>query len=142
MEPSWNLTSRPPRTTPEPIWAETPKLPAVGGEKKRRVEFHQDSTRFCGGCGVVSTKKSTACCWKCHLSLFFSKGDNLTISVAESTQEARWSRESIVRVYSFVRRPVTSPGQDDYRSVKNVTWPQHRRDSLSAFFVFLLCASC
>ena len=30
MEPSWNLTSGPPRTTPEPIWAETPKLSAVG----------------------------------------------------------------------------------------------------------------
>ena len=26
VEPSWNLTSRPPRTTPELIWAETPKL--------------------------------------------------------------------------------------------------------------------
>ena len=30
MEPLWNLTSGPPRTTPEPIWAETPKLSAVG----------------------------------------------------------------------------------------------------------------
>ena len=30
VEPSWNLTSGPPRTTPEPIWAETPKLSAVG----------------------------------------------------------------------------------------------------------------
>ena len=30
MELSWNLTSGPPRTTPEPIWAETPKLSAVG----------------------------------------------------------------------------------------------------------------
>ena len=26
----WNLASGPPRTTPEPIWAETPKLSAVG----------------------------------------------------------------------------------------------------------------
>ena len=34
MEPSWNLASGPPRTTPEPIRAETPKLSAVGGEKK------------------------------------------------------------------------------------------------------------
>ena len=38
VEPSWNpgrttLTSGPPRTTPEPIWAETPKLSAVGGKK-------------------------------------------------------------------------------------------------------------
>ena len=33
MEPSWNLASGPPRTTPEPIWAETPKLSAVGGKK-------------------------------------------------------------------------------------------------------------
>ena len=30
VEPSWNLTSGPPRTTPAPIWAETPKLSAVG----------------------------------------------------------------------------------------------------------------
>ena len=30
IEPSWNLTSGPLRTTPEPIWAETPKLSAVG----------------------------------------------------------------------------------------------------------------
>ena len=30
VEPWWNLTSGPPRTTPEPIWAETPKLSAVG----------------------------------------------------------------------------------------------------------------
>ena len=34
VEPSWNLASGPPRTTPEPIWAETPKLSAVG-ERKR-----------------------------------------------------------------------------------------------------------
>ena len=33
VEPSWNLTSGPPRTTPEPIWAETPKLSAVGENK-------------------------------------------------------------------------------------------------------------
>ena len=33
MEPSWNLTSGPPRTTPEPIWAETPKLSGVGEKK-------------------------------------------------------------------------------------------------------------
>ena len=36
VEPWWNpggtlnLASGPPRTTPEPIWAETPKLSAVG----------------------------------------------------------------------------------------------------------------
>ena len=30
VEPSWNLASGLPRTTPEPIWAETPKLSAVG----------------------------------------------------------------------------------------------------------------
>ena len=34
VEPSWNLTSGPPRTTPEPIWAETPKLSAVGEQRK------------------------------------------------------------------------------------------------------------
>ena len=32
VEPSGNLTSGSPRTTPEPIWAETPKLSAVGGK--------------------------------------------------------------------------------------------------------------
>ena len=30
VEPSWNLTSGPPRTTPEPISAETSKLSAAG----------------------------------------------------------------------------------------------------------------
>ena len=33
VEPTSNLTSGPPRTTPDPIWAETPKLSAVGEEK-------------------------------------------------------------------------------------------------------------
>ena len=33
MEPSWNLPSGPPRTSPEPIWAETPELSAVGEKK-------------------------------------------------------------------------------------------------------------
>ena len=44
MEPSWNLTSGLPRNTPEPIWAETPKLPAVGEKHGRhqlpRVDRH------------------------------------------------------------------------------------------------------
>ena len=35
VEPSWNLTSGLPRTTPDPIWAETPKLSAVGETKER-----------------------------------------------------------------------------------------------------------
>ena len=39
VEPSWNLTSGPPRTTPEPIWAETPKLSAVRGKKKASEPF-------------------------------------------------------------------------------------------------------
>ena len=30
VEPSWNLSSGSPQTNPEPIWAETPKLSAVG----------------------------------------------------------------------------------------------------------------
>ena len=38
--PSWNLTSGPPRTTPEPIWAETPKLSAVG----EKMEKHSPSS--------------------------------------------------------------------------------------------------
>ena len=36
VEPSWNLISRPPRTTPEPIWAETPKLSAVGEKEEKQ----------------------------------------------------------------------------------------------------------
>ena len=35
VEPSWNLTSDPPRTTAEPIWAETPKLSAVGEQRQQ-----------------------------------------------------------------------------------------------------------
>ena len=35
VEPSWNLTSGTPRTTPDPIWAETPKLSAVGEKTKK-----------------------------------------------------------------------------------------------------------
>ena len=34
--------------------------------------FHQGSTRCCHGCGVVRTKKSTACCWGYHLVFFQS----------------------------------------------------------------------
>ena len=34
VEPWWNLSSGSPRTTPEPIWAETPKLSAVGEKWK------------------------------------------------------------------------------------------------------------
>ena len=37
VEPWWNLSSGSPRTTPEPIWAETPKLSAVG-EKEKHME--------------------------------------------------------------------------------------------------------
>ena len=40
VKPSWNLTSGPPRTTPEPIWAETPKLSAVGGKEKKNTRHH------------------------------------------------------------------------------------------------------
>ena len=36
VEPSWNLTSGSPWTTPEPIWTETPKLSAVGEKRKIR----------------------------------------------------------------------------------------------------------
>ena len=35
----WNLSSGSPRTTPEPIWAETPKLAAVG-EKRIRLRTY------------------------------------------------------------------------------------------------------
>ena len=39
VEPWWNLTSGPPRTTPEPIWAETPKLSAVWGKPYKIINF-------------------------------------------------------------------------------------------------------
>ena len=42
VEPSCNLTSGPPRTTPEPIWAETPKLSAVGQKTLFQIQKQQD----------------------------------------------------------------------------------------------------
>ena len=42
VEPSWNLISGPPRTTPEPIWAETPKPSAVEEKtppQKKRIHL-------------------------------------------------------------------------------------------------------
>ena len=39
VEPWWNLSSGSPRTTPEPIWAETPKLSAVGEKKPTSPTF-------------------------------------------------------------------------------------------------------
>ena len=34
--------------------------------------FHEGSTRFCEGCGVVrALKRDTACCWGYHRSFFF-----------------------------------------------------------------------
>ena len=42
VEPWWNRVEpylRQPRTTPEPIWAETPKLSAVGEKQGRAVEL-------------------------------------------------------------------------------------------------------
>ena len=44
VEPWWNLSSGSPRTTPEPIWAETPKLSAVG-EKKETQNLPQEKRR-------------------------------------------------------------------------------------------------
>ena len=45
-EPWWNLSSGSPRTTPEPIWAETPKLSAVGGKKSALSTNPQRSFHF------------------------------------------------------------------------------------------------
>ena len=65
--------------------AESPGVPAQlgcgvarGGPEVRFNEgytrappgFHEGSTRFGEGCGVVRARKR--CCWGCHLSLFFS----------------------------------------------------------------------
>ena len=36
VEPSWNLTSGPPRTTPEPIWAETQSLQLLGNNNSNK----------------------------------------------------------------------------------------------------------
>ena len=43
VEPWWNLTSGPPQTTPEPIWAETPKLAAVGEKEDMPISGHPAS---------------------------------------------------------------------------------------------------
>ena len=55
VEPLWNLTSGPPRTTPEPIWAKTPKLSAVGGKSTPRIRFglRQPSINLHLGAGAV-----------------------------------------------------------------------------------------
>ena len=54
VEPSWNLTSGPPQTTPEPIWAETTKLSAVGKKKRTRmVRFGVPTSEFCKPRGPV-----------------------------------------------------------------------------------------
>ena len=36
VEPWWNLSSGSPQTTPEPIWAETPKLSAAGEKEEQK----------------------------------------------------------------------------------------------------------
>ena len=48
MESAWNLASGLPRTTPERIWAETPKLSAVGGQKQSNKRTQTNNTP-CGG---------------------------------------------------------------------------------------------
>ena len=48
VQPWWNLTSGPPRTTPEPIWAETPKLSAVGEQSKNKSTPILIRHPFCG----------------------------------------------------------------------------------------------
>ena len=60
----WNLTSGPPRTTPEPIWAETPKLSAVG--EKKKACFLTRSTFLVGECLVSDLdppKWLRSLCW-------------------------------------------------------------------------------
>ena len=44
VEPWWNLSSGSPRTTSEPIWAETPKLSAVGDKEKTKPNQPTNST--------------------------------------------------------------------------------------------------
>ena len=46
VEPSWNLTSGPPRTTPQPIWAETQSFQLLGKNNKREAR-----TSCAGPCG-------------------------------------------------------------------------------------------
>ena len=49
----WNLTLGPPRTTPEPIWAETPKLSA-GGEQNQNPQ----AAKMVGGQEFVQAQKT------------------------------------------------------------------------------------
>ena len=41
----WSLTSWPPRTTPEPIWAETPKLSTVGKKRLQQENSLETGTQ-------------------------------------------------------------------------------------------------
>ena len=60
VEPWWNLSSGSPRTTPEPIWAETPKLSAVG--EKHHSSYHTGVFRFPAWDQVVGRNKSHQQC--------------------------------------------------------------------------------
>ena len=61
VEPWWNLSSGSPRTTPEPIWAETPKLSAAGekrkGKKTKRVPRHQTCHKPMASCSDPGGKR-------------------------------------------------------------------------------------
>ena len=61
VEPSWNLTSRPPRTTPEPIWAETPKLSAVGEKSKHWNHGWPESFVESEGCSACVQMLCASC---------------------------------------------------------------------------------
>ena len=57
-EPSWNLTSAPPRTTPEPIWAETPKLSADG----KKLDLQRKTPVFLSANGSLPGNPPKASC--------------------------------------------------------------------------------
>ena len=55
VDPSWNLTSGPPRTTLEPIWAETQSFQLLG--KKKIAETEKGETILAGPPEDTPTKK-------------------------------------------------------------------------------------
>ena len=63
VEPSWNLTSGSRRTTPEPIWAETPKLSAVGEKNNKKQKASKNTmTRPCPSAPRIPHAGS----WQCR----------------------------------------------------------------------------
>ena len=67
VEPSWNIASGPPQTTPEPIWAETPKLSAVGEKRKPTQRRIDPACRWCASEGSLSALALSRPRWRPQL---------------------------------------------------------------------------